>query len=502
MTSEDDVSEVGSPSRSADDAVPTATEHLSAPLREAPWGVNVVGYFRSELGVAEVARQMVSALDANEVPVLPVHGRTIPLSRQGHPYLTVAPAEAVFPVNVICMNADMLPEFASQVNEDFFAGRYSIGLWSWEVNRFPDRFRKSFSFVEEVWAHSEHIAAALQPLAPVPITTIRIPVQPPRGVPTSRSELGLPEQEFLFLFSFDYLSVFKRKNPLAVIEAFRRTFDAGEGARLILKCINAERDPHSHAELLSAVMGNQDIQVLDRYMPPSENDSLTALCDCYVSLHRAEGFGFVMAEAMWMGKPVIATGYSGNLDFMTPSNSLLVDYRLVPIGPGGGPYPAEGQWADPNVEHASSLMRQVFADRDGARELGARAAEDIRRSHSPDAAGEIIRRRLEAIWVRGLTRRAAKPTREREALASRIEQGTIDSHRGTGGRARGMARSGMLRAMRPFTAYQQSVNAEMASTLDELSGGMAELRRATESERVQLARLLREVRSYNHYMNA
>jgi len=110
----------------------------------------------------------------------------------------------------------MLPEFASQVGEEFFAQRYSIGLWFWEVSRFPDRWRESFSLVEEVWAPTSHIAAGLESVATVPVNTVRIPVHPDSVEPRSRGELDLPEGKFLFLFSFDYLSVVKRKNPLAV----------------------------------------------------------------------------------------------------------------------------------------------------------------------------------------------------------------------------------------------------------------------------------------------
>ena len=160
---------------------------------------------------------------------MPIHGQTIPLSRQGHSYTTGTPDDAAFPLSLICMNADMLPEFARQAGEEFFVGRYSIGLWFWEIEKFPQQWRDSFSLLDEVWAPTAHVASALDPIAPVPVTTVRIPVQLPALAPRSRSELGLPDDKFLFLFTFDYLSVFKRKNPLAVIDAFTRMFRAGGG---------------------------------------------------------------------------------------------------------------------------------------------------------------------------------------------------------------------------------------------------------------------------------
>lgn len=474
--------------------VPRPGEGSVSPLHDDPWGVNVVGYFRSELGTGEAARQVVAALDSGGVPVLPIHGRTIPLNRQGHTYETAAPDDAPFPVNLICMNADMLPEFAAQVGDPFFSGRYSIGLWFWEVSSFPERWHGSFSLLEEVWAPTAHVAAALEPVATVPVHTARIPVSPAPFELRSRAALGVPEGKFVFLFNFDYLSVFRRKNPIAVVNAFKRAFAPGDGAALVLKSINSERDPDAHAQLREAVAGRTDIEVLDRYMSPSDNLALTALCDSYVSLHRAEGLGLVMAEAMWLGKPVIATGYSGNLDFMNAGNSLLVDHTLVPIGPGAEPYPAEGEWAEPDVEHAASLMRRCFDDRDAAVALGARASAEIRRTHSAEAAGQLMQRRLESIRATGEVRRGADVVPQAvSGLASRIRRGP--SAPGTGGRApgRGFARRSLLRAMRPFTAYQQAVNLDVVAAMDELRTSLAEARSASARER---ARLLAELRRY------
>ena len=441
--------------------------------RAKPWGVNVVGYFRSELGVGEAARQVVTALDTAGVPAMAVHGATLPLSRQGHLFTQSDHRDAQFPVNLICVNADMLPDFANRAGERFFAGRYSIGLWFWEVSRFRPEWQGSFELLDEVWAPTEHVAAALAPVSPIPVVPMRIPVEMPPIVPRSRAELGVPEG-FFFLFSFDYLSVFERKNPLATVEAFTRAFVPGEGASLVLKCINAERDPANHERLLAAAREHPDVHVIDRYMTPSDKNTLTATCDCYVSLHRSEGFGLTMAEAMYVGKPVIATGYSGNLDFMTAENGLLVDYELVPIGPGAPPYPADGEWADPNVEHAAGLMRLVFADSAAATALGARAAEDIHRTHSPETAGELMRHRLEHLRALGTTdRHAATAHGGRsmvvESLAPRVQQGPVAAPSTKAGLVGGAVRRGALRLMRPFTAYQETVNAEVLRSLNTTS---------------------------------
>ncbi len=196
---------------------------------------------------------------------------------------------------------------------------------------------------------------------------------------------------------FDYLSTIQRKNPVGLIEAFKLAFAPGEGPQLLIKTINAPLRPLAEEEVLWAAHGRPDIHVIDRSLSGEELNGLMAACDCYVSLHRAEGFGLTMAEAMAIGKPVIGTGYSGNVDFMNAENSYLVDYTIGRVGPDCEIYPPEGEWADPSVEHAAQLMRRVYGDPEQAARIGARAREDIARTLSPEATGAAMRRRLEEL---------------------------------------------------------------------------------------------------------
>jgi glycosyltransferase involved in cell wall biosynthesis len=196
--------------------------------------------------------------------------------------------------------------------------------------------------------------------------------------------------------------VFERKNPLGLITAFTEAFAPGTGAALLIKTINADQHPSEHDLLLADAARHPDIRVQEGYLDPRVKNALLASCDCYVSLHRAEGFGLTLAEAIYFGCPVIGTGYSGNLDFMSEENSCLVDFELIPIGRGAGPYPAEGEWAEPDLDHAARLMREAFDDPARSREIGARGAADIRRTHSREAAGSVMRRRLEAIRASSL----------------------------------------------------------------------------------------------------
>lgn len=379
-------------------------------------GVNVVGYLRAESGVGEASRAVVAALDAAGVPVLPVHPPDEPPSRQQVPFATVGPQDAAFPVTVLCLTAFETPGFAGAVGPGFFAGRHTVGLWWWELETFPAFMAAGLDWVDEVWGGTEHIVRAIEPAAAprgVAVRRMRVPVRVAPPTARSREELGLPAG-FVFLSVFGYYSGFARKNPLGAVEAFRRAFAPGEGPSLVLKCIDEDAHPAEHAELLAAAAEHPDVHVLAGYADRSEVDALVQRSDAIVSLHRAEGFGFTPAEAMAQGRPVIATGYSGNLDYMTDENSILVPAPLVPVGPDGGPYPPDGRWADPDLEAAAAAMRRLAADPALARRLGERARADLRDAYAPPSCGAAM---ASALASRADRHRWARARRDAARLA-------------------------------------------------------------------------------------
>ena len=453
-------------------AHPSAQENgYAAP--DMPVGVNVAGYFRAELGVGETARQVVTALERQDIAIATV-GLNASASRQEHEYETDT-VEPTFPVNLICVNADMLPTFAQQAGPDFFVDRYSIGLWWWEINEFPERFSKAFDHLDEVWVGSHFVADAISALSPVPVVRMTMPVSMPEIEKFSRGDLGLPE-DFVFLFVFDYHSIFERKNPLAIVEAFTQAFPEGSGASLVLKSINSEHYAEEHERLLEASEAHPDIHVIDRYVSAAEKNAMFAACDCYVSLHRSEGFGNTLAEAMYLGKPVIATAYSGNMDFMTPQNSYPVDYDLRPVGEEAGPYPPTGEWAEPDVEHAAELMRHVFEHQEEAGERGRRAGDDLRRNHSPEVAGRAMAERLRRARARldaGTERKRPQVQRpvgiDTNPLVHRIATTPQPVSSGSRlGRILSPARRVFLKLMWPFAMQQRVVNQELLTKIREV----------------------------------
>lgn len=440
-------------------------------------GVNVAGYLNSELGVGEVARQAIRALDAVRVPVLPV-GIEAPQSRQGHAFAHRGISQRGFPINLICVNADMLPAFAAGIGGAFFAKRYSIGWWWWEVSEFPERWVGSFDHVDELWAGSRFVAEALAAISPVPVVQMPMPVFV-SGTPVATPERFGLRDGFKFLFSFDYASVLARKNPLGCIDAFLRAFPEPGEATLVLKSINGKHRREDHERVGVAALGHPHVVVLDEYLEPADKDRLVATCDCYVSLHRSEGFGIGLAEAMYLGKPVVATAYSGNLDFMTPHNSYLVDYELAPIGPGADPYPPTARWAEPDLDHAAALMREVYEDRDGARERGRLGQEEIRRTHSPHAAGTKMTLRLRTIAARKVTDgtgwEAPAGLERADRADAALKSGPRPRPGARGGRAGRFARRLSLRLMRPHTAHQATLDRDMLDALHAIGRDVREL---------------------------
>jgi glycosyltransferase involved in cell wall biosynthesis/GT2 family glycosyltransferase len=356
-------------------------------------GVNVYGYVYSESGTGQIVRAVVAALAAEGIPYAVVpFTRTI--SRQEREFDDLGAAEPSFDTNLICVNADPLPLFFEDMRGQLPVEARNIGLWAWEVEDLPASMARSESYLDEVWAISSFTAAALSRSLTKPVRAFPLPVVVPEVQPRTRAELGMPEG-FLFLFCFDYDSVFRRKNPLAVVAAFRQAFGDRSEAVLYIKTTNAERHGAEDEELRTAAAGRPNIVIRDGYVSSDDYFSMLDACDCYVSLHRSEGFGLTVAEAMALGKPVISTAYSSTLEFANESNSFLVPARLTEVGDHAPPYPPHSCWAEPDLDAAARQMARVYADPGAAAAVGARARADIQALHSPSARGPLLRRLLE-----------------------------------------------------------------------------------------------------------
>jgi len=273
---------------------------------------------------------------------------------------------------------------------------YRIAYWYWEFDSIPEAWCAHAEQVDEVWTATEFIAHGLRKQLTVPVRTLFPGVTLAPFEARERAHFGLDPDRFTFLFTFHMLSVMERKNPLGLIRAFRQAFPADEKASLILKTSFGDRHPAQLQELRDAADG-APITIIDQVFSPDEVLSLMNACDAYVSLHRSEGLGLTLAEAMLMGKPVIATAFSGNMDFMTPENSLLVRYERVKLAKPIPPYEADLEWAEPSIEEAAQYMRSLYEDQEWAREIGERGRQSALQNLSLEESGRRFSARLAEI---------------------------------------------------------------------------------------------------------
>ncbi|MBW4597125.1 MAG: glycosyltransferase [Brasilonema angustatum HA4187-MV1] len=371
-------------------------------------GVNIAGYVNSEFGLGEGVRSTIRALEAVDIPFVLNNCTFNTFHRKLDDTYTNFSDDNPHPINIVHVNGDMINLFMNSVGIEYFKNKYNIGLWAWELPDFPKEWLRAFNLFDEIWTPSSYSVEAISeaycqgqiaPLSPVPVLKVMHSISLPQPT-VSKQSLGLPDNKFIFLLIFDFYSVFERKNPIAVIEAFQRAFGKNDQVLLVIKFSNAHKFPDKYKQLKDLVQDFKNIKIIDKYLLKNDVNALIYHCDCYVSLHRSEGFGLTIAEAMFYGKPVIATAYSGNTDFMNVNNSFPVKYSLTTLTEDYAHYKKGSTWAEPDVEHAAYLMQHVFKNYEEAKQIGAKASEDIRSCLSPKVIGQKMKNRLEYIIQR------------------------------------------------------------------------------------------------------
>ncbi|WP_333460997.1 glycosyltransferase [Microcoleus sp. herbarium13] len=358
-------------------------------------GINIAGYINGEFGIGEGVRANIRAAEAAGIPFSINNFTRSPHRKRDTTYQNFSP-DNPHPANLIQVNADEVATFIKHTGSSYFENKYNIGFWAWELPAFPPEWQPAFNRFHEIWTYSNHCAEAIAQVSPIPVIKVMPSISLAQPA-LDREALNLPKHKFIFLFVFDFCSRIERKNPLAAIQAFKQAFGEDDRVLLVIKSSNSNKFPEAQLSLNSAIANYSNIKHLDGYLSKDKINGLLYNCDCYVSLHRCEGFGLTMAEAMFYGKPVIATGYSSNTEFMNVGNSFLVKYKLIPIEQDCGPYKQGNVWAEADVEHAADLMRYVFSNSREAQQVGAIAAEQIKTLLNPQVTGNKIRKRLEYI---------------------------------------------------------------------------------------------------------
>lgn len=354
-------------------------------------GFNLVGYLSRELSLGDVARRLHECARAAGVSVSALdHHRS-----ESAVVTSLAPPDDVvrFQHTLAVVNADQFPALELDHPELFAARTHLVGYWFWELEHVPVHMRRVARMVDEIWVGSRFVADAFASAVDTPVRHVPIPAAEPVASDRTRASfpvLAAAGDRFVFAVVFDHFSVTERKNPVGVIEAFRRAFAPGEGPVLVVKSMNADRRWPQHQHVVSAAAGRPDIVLWDEHLSRVDHMAFIRSVDALVSLHRSEGLGLHLAEAMWLGTPVIATRYSGNLDLMDDDCSLLIDASITHVVRGEGVYPPEATWADPDLDQAAAAMRRVAGDPDLVARLARAGRDRMARQPSLAETGRLV----------------------------------------------------------------------------------------------------------------
>lgn len=274
-----------------------------------------------------------------------------------------------------------------------------VGYFAWELPAIPPNWKKALDLAHEIWVPSRFTADAFRPYTALPVRVVPHPVRCPTVADLARADFGLPEDAFVVLTMFHMGAGFVRKNPIGAVRAFRQAFGDNLNAVLVIKVADADLVPWAMAELQSAIGSAPNIRIFHDKLSRDRVAALIRCADVVLSLHRAEGFGLVPAQAMLLGKPVIATGWSGNTDFMNQRNSVLVSYKLVPVRDPQESYTQEDQaWADPDVEQAAVWLRRLAENPELKQRLGEAATKDAARCFSVSSYALAISGSIATPW--------------------------------------------------------------------------------------------------------
>ena len=364
-----------------------------------PFGVNLYGYARGELGIGEDVRMLAQALSTTEVPFCIINvepGSGVSQSDlSAEQWLSEQPR---YSINIFCMTGIEQTRVLCEKGMAWFQGRYNIGLWPWELPKWPSAWQHAWNGVQELWGISQYTADAYRG-APVPVAPINLPVCVGEVGRLTRKDFGLPPSSYLFVFSFDLNSSMARKNPQAVVDAFQSAFPkrSPDDVGLVIKVNHPNDQDKAWKALKRKIKADKRIHVIDQSLRKQDVMALYRCCDCYISLHRAEGFGRGIAEAQVLNLDVIVTGFSGNLCFCDPATTHWVNYRRRTIAAGEYSYSTGQYWAQPDIGHAAELMQKVRQDG-----RGGDSGDNKHRTEqfSPAYCGAKYQQKLERIHAR------------------------------------------------------------------------------------------------------
>ena len=376
-------------------------KELKSGILYGDFGANLIGYAHAELGMGEHVRMTAEAFSKMKINYGIVNYDYGVVSRQKAELdRDILIKENSYRVNLFHINADQMFDSLIRLGQGFFSNKYNIGYWAWELSGWPEEWDAAIDIVDEIWAPSRFIQKTLNEVTGKPVFYAPLCVELPSFKKHERSYYGLPTEKYLFVYAFDFNSYIHRKNPFGLINAFKLAFSKEYSkVGLVIKIMNGNESSEAWKEMLELIGNDDRIYLINKTMDRASVLGLINVCNAYVSLHRSEGFGRGPAEAMYLGKPVIATNYSGNQDFTLFDNSCLVDYKLIPVQKGQYPSVHNQVWADPDLDHAAWYMKKLFDDHDFANKIGQSGELFIKNHFNSASVGSRYKKRLEKIGL-------------------------------------------------------------------------------------------------------
>lgn len=361
-------------------------------------GINIIGNIKAETGLGQSCRLVAGLIEKTGIPFSIYQYDQLGVLKTGDStWDNRISDELPYDINLIHINPHELGIAYMQMDAGIWEHRYNIAYWLWELEEFPEEWIPCFNCVNEIWTPSEFISKAIRKKTNLPVRTIPYYLELEKGESFDREFFKLPEEKFLFLMMYDHSSVMERKNPIGALKAFKKAFSKDNNKVGLVIKINNYKDKDMQ-QIQAILDGYDNVYFIRETLSRDQVNSLIKCVNVFVSLHRAEGFGLVLAESMYLGTPTIATNWSSNIEFMNEDVACMVNYSLVTIEKDLPPFKAGNRWAEPDLEDAARWMRRLYEDKELYKRIKENAENFIRNVLSQKNLTQLLKNNVKEVF--------------------------------------------------------------------------------------------------------